>query len=171
MSNRETSDVSEELEVLGLDHLYLAVRDLARSVAFYDPVMRALGFRKGDRAIGGEPHVHYFNRVLQISLRPAGPGTPDHDSYAPGLHHLCLQVQDRAAVELAAETLQRLGVETTQPAEYPEYSPDYYAIFFEDPDGLRLEIVNRRATRRTVVERWHELDTFLNPLQRLEEKR
>jgi len=172
MSTSETrpADKGDGLEVLGLDHIYLTVRDLDRSVAFYDPVMRALGFRKGDRPIAGEPHVHYFNRVMQISLRPARPETPDHDPYAPGLHHLCLQVRDRAAVELAAETLQRLGIETTSPAFYPEYSEDYYAVFFQDPDGLRLEIVARRAARRTIVERWHEMETFLNPLQRLEEK-
>ena len=37
------------MEVIGLDHIYLAVSDFARSEAFYDRVMRALGFRKGDR--------------------------------------------------------------------------------------------------------------------------
>ena len=27
------------------------------------------------------------------------------------------------------------------PAHYPEYSGDYYAVFFEDPDGMKLELV------------------------------
>ena len=34
------------MEVIGIDHLYLTVRDLARPEAFYDPVMELLGFRK-----------------------------------------------------------------------------------------------------------------------------
>jgi len=28
------------------------------------------------------------------------------------------------------------------PAEYPEYAPGYYAVFFADPDGLKLEFVH-----------------------------
>src|SRR5262245_66401551 len=39
------------LEVSGVDHIYVAVSDLVRSVAFYDPVMRLLGFRKGTKTI------------------------------------------------------------------------------------------------------------------------
>ena len=31
---------------------------------------------------------------------------------------------------------------------YPEYAPDYYATFFSDPDGIRLEITNYRQERR-----------------------
>lgn len=170
MSDETPAETSEAIEVVGLDHLYLSVRDLARSQAFYDPVMRALGFRRGDRPIAGEPHAHYLNPVLQITLRPARDGTPDHDPYAPGMHHLCLQVRDRAAVDRAEAELRRLGVEVTPAAEYPEYSDGYYAIFFEDPDGLRLEVVARTAAREEIASRWHEMDGFLNPLRRLREK-
>ena len=42
-------------ELIGIDHVYLTVSDLARSRRFYDRVMRALGFKKGTAAIGGEP--------------------------------------------------------------------------------------------------------------------
>jgi catechol 2,3-dioxygenase-like lactoylglutathione lyase family enzyme len=53
------------LEVLGLDHIYIAVSDLARSTTFYDDVMQLLGFRKGTDPVGGQPHFHYFNRAFQ----------------------------------------------------------------------------------------------------------
>ena len=59
------------VQVGGIDHLSVAVSDLARSVAFYDPVMRVLGFRKGTRPIAGEPHVQDFTPELQYTLRPA----------------------------------------------------------------------------------------------------
>lgn len=153
------------LEVTGIDHLYVAVRDLPRSVAFYDPVMRLLGFKKGNVPIAGEPHVHYWNRVTQYSLRPSrGPAT--HDPYAPGLHHLCFRVDTRAAVDAAARELRALGVAATEPALYPEYAPDYYATFFSDPDGLRLEIVALRSGRTLVRERWHELTEFEDPVRK-----
>lgn len=157
------------VEVIGLDHLYVAVSDLSRSVAFYDPVMAALGFKKGDREIAGEPHAHYFNRVLQYTLRPARRQIA-HDPYTPGLHHLCFQVRDRAAVDSTAQRLRALDIAVTEASEYPEYSPDYYAIFFRDPDGLRLEIVARTAARDTIAERWSDLEGFLNPVARLRER-
>jgi len=151
----------ERVEVVGVDHVYLTVSDMVRSLAFYDTVLGLLDFRALDAPIGGDPHRHYFNRVMQISIRPARGGT--HDPYAPGLHHLCLQVADKAAVDRIARLLRDAGIEISDPALYPQYADDYYAIFFDDPDGIRHEIVARRARRKLTVERWTELTSFLNP--------
>jgi catechol 2,3-dioxygenase-like lactoylglutathione lyase family enzyme len=154
-----------ELEVVALDHLYVSVRDLDASEAFYDPVMHCLGFRKGTSPIAGEPHRHYFNRVLAYTLRPARSGG-DHDPYAPGLHHVCFRLADRAAVDRAARELDRLGVEVTPPQVYPEYAPDYYASFFSDPDGIRLELVAETRLRRRVRERFAELTEWEDPVSK-----
>jgi len=154
------------MDVIGLDHLYLTVSDLPRSERFYDAVMQRLGFRKGDKAVAGEPHAHYFNRALQITLRPAHTQTP-HDPYAPGLHHVCLQVATPADVDAAAAALRALGVEASTPQHYPQYNPDYYATFFADPDGIRLELVCRTPYRDALVTHWEELTVFLNPLAEL----
>jgi catechol 2,3-dioxygenase-like lactoylglutathione lyase family enzyme len=158
------------LEVQGLDHVYVTVGDFERAEDFYDRVMRALGFRKGDMPIAGDPHAHYFNRSLQYTIRPARRLTP-HDPYAPGLHHLCFQVSDRASVDRAARELRALGVEVTDPALYPEYHPEYYAIFFSDPDGVRLEIVARTSARDEIVREWDRLRDFLNPIRKLHARR
>jgi glyoxylase I family protein len=159
-----------EFEVIGIDHLYISVRDLQRSERFYDPVMQALGFRKGTRAIAGEPHAHYFNRVMQYSLRPARSGEAA-DAYRVGaLHHLCFQVRDARAVDEAHQRLRTLGVEATEPKLYPEYRPDYYATFFADPDGTRLEVVSDSAGRRLIRERFDELDALPDPVPRLLER-
>jgi catechol 2,3-dioxygenase-like lactoylglutathione lyase family enzyme len=159
-----------EIEVLRLDHVYVSVRDMERSQRFYDPVMRALGFKKGTRAIAGEPHVHYLGRTLQYTIRPARSDT-EADPYRTGsLHHICFQVRDAAVVDEAAQRLRALGVEASPPRLYPEYRPDYYATFFSDPDGVRLEIVCDTAGRRLIRERWHELSDFENPVQRLAER-
>lgn len=151
-------------KLTGIDHIYLAVADMARSEAFYDRIMAALGLHKGDRAIAGEPHAHYVAPTFQLSLRPARSGT-DHDPYAPGLHHLCFQTPTPKDVDDCYQTLLGLGLTPTRPARYPEYNPEYYATFFEDPDGIRLEIVARTSYRQQLVDRWDEFDRFLNPLQ------
>jgi glyoxylase I family protein len=143
------------VEVIGIDHIYLAVRSLERSEAFYDLVMlEVLGYRKAGSTIGGDPHVHYFNRQFGFSLRPAHAGTPEHDPYAPGIHHFCFRVVDERAVDRAAAELTALGIEVSAARYYPEYAPDYYAIFFTDPDGIRLEITNFRENRRRRMFDW-----------------
>ena len=135
-------------EVLGIDHVYFTVRDLAVSERFYDALLvAALGHVKLRAPIGGDPHVHYVNRHFSIALRPARSSSA-HDPYAAGLHHFCLRVEDEASVDRVASALQSHGIPTTPPRLFPEYAPDYYATFVSDPDGLRLEVTNHRAERR-----------------------
>ena len=154
------------MEVIGVDHIYLSVSDFEASERFYDEVMQRFGFKKGDKAIGGDPHAHYFNRSLQVSIRPSRSKFA-HEPYAPGLHHLCFQVPTRADVDEAAKALQAIGVDASDPSVYPEYNPDYYATFFSDPDGIRHEIVARTPARDYIVEHWEEFETFLNPVAAL----
>lgn len=141
-------------EVIGIDHIYLAVSDPARSEAFYDCVLRdVLGFRKNSFVLGEEPHVQYFNRHFGYVLRPARLAGK-HDGYAPGLHHLCLRVADIADVQAVAAQLQAQGIAASAARHYPEYAPDYWATFFTDPDGIRLEITNYRQERRERHDCW-----------------
>jgi glyoxylase I family protein len=141
-------------EVIGIDHIYLSVTDPERSEQYYDRVLlEVLGFRKNRFDVAGDPHVQYFNRHFGIVLRPAR-GSVDHDPYSPGLHHLCLRVETAAEVEAVAERLRALSIEATPARLYPEYAPDYVATFFEDPDGVRLEVTNYRAERRERHDCW-----------------
>ena len=157
------------MNVSRVDHIYLTVSDLGASEDFYDRVMSALDFKKGTAPIGGDPHFHYFNRYLQISIRPARTQRK-FDPYAPGLHHICLQVSSRLEVDQAAESLGKIGVTASTPHTYPEYAKDYYATFFQDPDGIRFEIVARREERDFIVNYWDKLEGFINPVRKLKEK-
>jgi catechol 2,3-dioxygenase-like lactoylglutathione lyase family enzyme len=142
------------IKIIGIDHIYIAVSDLSRSEKFYDQVMALLGFRKNTFTNEGDPHIQYYNRHFGFVLRPANRARSPHDSLAPGLHHFCLRVEDCATVDAIATALSEHGVACLSPRFYPEYAPDYYAIFFSDPDGIRLEITNFRQERRTRFEDW-----------------
>ncbi len=157
------------MNITRVDHIYITVSDLAASEAFYDRVMKVFNFKKGIAPIGDEPHFHYFNRYLQISIRPARVKRK-FDPYSPGLHHICLEVPSRADVDEAAAALRQQCIDSSKPKTYPQYARDYYATFFSDPDGIRFEVVARRDEREFIVKHWSELEGFVNPVRKLKEK-
>jgi len=143
-------------EVIGIDHIYITVSDLAKSEAFYDQVLiMALGFRKNKFNLADDPHIQYFNRHFGFVLRPARIQAK-HEPYSPGLHHFCFRVASAVEVNVVAEQLRSAGIEATQARLYTQYAPDYMAIFFEDPDGIRLEVTNYRQERRERHDDWEQ---------------
>jgi catechol 2,3-dioxygenase-like lactoylglutathione lyase family enzyme len=139
---------------LGIDHIYITVSDLNRSEDFYDLVLReVLGFRKNKFILGGEPHIQYFNRHFGYVLRPAR-STTLHDSYSPGLHHFCLRVDSAEEVDAVSVQLRSFGIKASEAKLYPDYALDYWATFFTDPDGIRLEVTNYRLERRERHDHW-----------------
>lgn len=124
-------------------HIDLTVTDAAAAHRFYDAVLRFLGF-VGGRSEGGNLGGWMLPRTgFNIALQPAKPecaGTP-HNRYAPGLHHLAFQAGSREDVDRMHELLLSLGATVLDPpGEY--YAGGYYAVFFADPDGLKLELVH-----------------------------
>lgn len=144
-------------DIIGIDHIYITVSDMQISEKFYDTLMTVLGFRKNGFEIDAESHIQYYNRHFGYVLRPAR-SAGAHDAYLPGLHHLCFRVEREADVSEAAMKLREQGVSVKGPRLYPEYAPDYVAVFITDPDGLQLEITNYRQERRQRHDNWNDLD-------------
>lgn len=131
--------------VHGVDHLYLSVSDVQKSLAFYDRLMPFLGFEKLRRTMKVAVAA-YESRAARLTLylAPARGGQTPVDRYAPGLHHLSFEVGSRREVDLAYRKLVELGAEILDPpAYYPHYRETFYAVFFTDPDGIKLEVVHR----------------------------
>jgi catechol 2,3-dioxygenase-like lactoylglutathione lyase family enzyme len=123
-----------------IHHIDITVSDLTASTAFYDQVLKLIGFRRIRK--GGEVPLWVGDR-MEVGLRQAPPEhSHTHDRYSPGLHHLAFGAPDRAAVERVYETLLKLGVKILDaPTTYEQYGPGYFAVFFADPDGIKLEYV------------------------------
>lgn len=129
------------IEVLGVEHIDLTVNDVARSAEFYSKVLGALGFRLLDQ----DEDVRWGNAHLTIAIRPAADSRRGaaFDRYRVGLHHLALKVGAREGVDVIHRFLVREKLAVLDPpAEYPRYGPNYYAVFFADPDGMKLEVVH-----------------------------
>ena len=125
-------------------HIDLTAHDLARSAAFYEEVLGFLGYR---RSRGDDTGIDWDLRdaghlVCSIGLKPAH-SDRDHDRYSAGLHHLAWHAASRDDVDRLHALLVRLDARILDaPAEYPAYGAGYYALFFADPDGLKLEFVH-----------------------------
>ena len=128
----------DPIQVLGFDHVDLSVNDIKRSTDFYQRVLGHLGFSR----VQPEEYIGWSNGIVNIAIREAN-AKSDFDRYKAGLHHLALRVKSRGDVDRFHDFLRRESVTILDPpAEYPEYGPDYYAVFFADPDGLKLEVVH-----------------------------
>lgn len=125
----------------GVHHVFLTVNDLARSRDFYAQLMPRLGY----------PQLHDFKTVLgwssdggsfwlkQAASQYAG------DTFSKdrvGLAEVAFRADSREQVDaLARDVPSWGGAILDRPRLYPEYVAGYYAVFFTDPDGIKLELV------------------------------
>lgn len=127
-------------------HIDLNVSNLAAAKPVYGLVLEYLGYRMvKDDAEGCEWDLGPEDRRISLGLRAARPESAGHahQRYAPGLHHLAWRAASRDEVDALYRLLVGNGIPILDaPAHYPEYSPTYYAVFFEDPDGMKLEILH-----------------------------
>ncbi len=134
----------EPIDCLGFDHVDLTVNDLARSSPFYERVLGQLRFTLHKEESPSHSMI-FVNGVTSIAIRPASPEQrgATFDRSRVGLHHLALRAARREDVDRFHAWLLAEGYEVSDaPAEYPQYGPNYYAVFFPDPDGLKLELVH-----------------------------
>ena len=129
----------------GVHHVDLVVSSIERSLTFYRELLAPLGFHRVGEVEGerGETIWYLSGPGSSIGLREAQSEREQPlDRYEVGLHHLALEASSRAAVDERAAWLRSHGVEIESGPEEYGYSPGYYAVFFFDPDGIKLEIVH-----------------------------
>jgi len=123
-----------------IHHIDITVSDPGRSLEFYDFVLPLMGFRRIEDADEGPL---WAGAHLEVGLQTARTGpTAAHDRRSPGLHHLAFTAPAREAVDALYAELRADNVFIFDPpADYPHYAPGYYAVFFADPDDIKLEYV------------------------------
>jgi glyoxylase I family protein len=135
--------------IVGLGHVDLVCRDVERSIAFYRAVLD-LGEPATFEGERGEP-IHYLRFPAwgsgSLGLRQALEDQ-QFSLYAPGLHHLAFAVESRADVDAVHAAAVAVGAAVLHaPRIWPQYADDYYATFFLDPDGFRIEVATARDAR------------------------
>lgn len=119
-----------------IDHVSVAVSDLAAAAAFYDRLLGPLGYTRlveRERTIGfGKKYPEVWLN-LRAGMAPVGPGTGAH---------IALRARDEAAVRaFHAAALAHGGTDAGAPGPRQAAMTTYYGAFVHDPDGNKIEAV------------------------------
>lgn len=123
----------------------LVVSSIERSLPFYRDLLGPLGWHgvrevQGER---GETIWYLWGPGSSLGVREAlSSREAPFDRYEIGVHHVAFEAGSRAAVDERAAWVSTHGGEIESGPEEYWYSPGYYAVFFYDPDGMKLEIVH-----------------------------
>jgi len=123
-------------------HVFVNVKDMARAREFYGFLMPRLGYQAGWEY---ENSQGYLSPHGSFWLKPADARFADDgfDKDRVGLCEIAFAANTRAEVDALHRALVERGVTILDPPrEYPHYVPGYYAVFFADPDGMKLELVH-----------------------------
>lgn len=120
-------------KVVGIDHISIRVSDYKKSKAFYGRLFEFLGFEISDEYPNT---IGWTNGKTRYWIAPAE-GRKKHRIGDVGLHHYAFELRNRRDVDALQAFLKDERVRIVDPAD--EYYEDYYAVFFLDPDGIKLE--------------------------------
>ena len=120
-------------KVVGIDHISIRVSNYEKSKAFYGRLFEFLGFEISDEYPNT---IGWTNGKTRYWIAPAE-GRKKYRIGDVGLHHYAFELRNRKDVDALQSFLKQQRVRIVDPAD--EYYEDYYAVFFLDPDGIKLE--------------------------------
>jgi catechol 2,3-dioxygenase-like lactoylglutathione lyase family enzyme len=124
-------------KIAGIDHLVLSVGDFTRSKAFYDELLTFLGF-KLKHEYGDMAGWSNGKTLFWIAAADAEGRKRKYRKGDIGFHHYAFEMASRKDIDALGAFLERNDVNIVDPpGEY--YGREYYAVYFTDPDGMKLE--------------------------------
>ena len=124
-----------------LHHVEIYVSDLERSIAFWSPFMQQLGY-EADRWSEGMNYLKEGEAYFFFLQAPADHVAAGYHRKRIGLNHLAFKGKSRAQVDQVAAWVKENGHTTLYESQYPFASgPNYYALYCEDPDRIKVEVV------------------------------
>ena len=128
---------------MGVHHIDLVVSSIEHSLPFYRALLEPLGYTRVGEVEGerGETIWYIAGARVPVGLREAQV-EGEYDRYSVGVHHVAFEAASRELVDERHKWLVERGGEIESPPKEYAYIPGYYAFFFYDPDGIKLEIVH-----------------------------
>ena len=127
-----------------LHHVELYVSDLRRSSEFWGWLLGALGYRRFQQWEEGESW-RLGDTYIVLVQTPEEYLDPPYHRRRTGLNHLAFHAASREQVdEITAKLRERGGMILYEDRHPYAAGPGYYALFFEDPDRIKVELVAPR---------------------------
>ncbi len=134
-----------------IDHIQITVKNLEKAEAFYDRFLPLIGFdlsRKGKGRV--EAHdfdvIEYVHQNITLGINSPRDGFKEVEVHRrrPGsLHHLAFRAGSPEEIDQLYPKVKEAGAEIVEsPRYYPQHGEKYYALFFKDPSGIKLEIMH-----------------------------
>ncbi|WP_313694950.1 VOC family protein [Halorarum halobium] len=122
----------------GLHHVELYASDLDASLPFWDWLLGELGYEpKKDWESGRS----WINGPTYVVLVRAGETDHPFDRRAAGLNHLAFHAGSRAQVDDLTDGVRERDDASVLYEDRHPYAGGYYALYCEDPEGVKVEIV------------------------------
>jgi glyoxylase I family protein len=131
---------------VGIDHIIVNVNDYPAAKRFYSWLMPQIGYPKTTSYDQPNTYVTtgFFGDGGSVWIRPSDAEfrKESFHRHRVGLCEIAFAADSRVRIdELARQISAHGGRVTDLPREY-DYVPGYYAVFFTDPDGMKLELVH-----------------------------
>jgi catechol 2,3-dioxygenase-like lactoylglutathione lyase family enzyme len=124
-----------------LHHVEIYVSDLKRSNEFWGWFLGRLGYEKVAEWLEGVSYELGDTYLVFVQAEKKHLDVPYHRCRV-GLNHLAFHARSRRHVDEMTEELKRRGARVLYGDRHPYAGgPDYYAVFFEDPDRVKVELV------------------------------
>ncbi len=124
-------------------HFQIQVSNIRKSATFYGELLGHLGFTKVFETEGMVEWQKEGTRII-VAQSPKRFLTDGYHRKRVGLNHIAFRAPSRAAVDELYDNYlvpNKIPVLYGGAKEWKDYDPGYYAVFFEDPDRMKLELV------------------------------
>jgi len=124
-----------------LHHVEIYVSDLKRSSDFWNWFLGRLGYKLYSKWKSGVSFILGETYIVFVQTENKYMDEPYHRCRT-GLNHLAFHAASTEFVDLMTTELKNKGIKILYEDKHPfAGGEDYYAVFFEDPDRIKVELV------------------------------
>ncbi len=124
-----------------IHHIELYVSNLQESLSFWNWFLLELGYESFQKWDEGQSYKIEDTYIVFVQTKEKYLHIPYHRS-GIGLNHLAFHAESRDQVDFLAEKVKQKGLNMLYEDRYPYAGGEnYYALFFEDPDRIKVELV------------------------------
>jgi glyoxylase I family protein len=126
----------------GIDHTIITVNNYEQACRFYSWLMPKIGYTGGEHDYGAMKGWMGKGMSFWVKKADARFASDTFNKDRVGLCEIAFKGDSRAQIDALAKDIEAQGGKILDPPKEYDYAPGYYAVFFSDPDGIKLEVVH-----------------------------